>query len=146
MNFKIEPVFGYFFSNGNLIALQTSYSQGYIKAISSDTIYYRKDRSYTFGTFYRYYLPERKTYTSFFVQGGLNLLYFKAEKSEVTGFSKITFYDLIIPFEVGIRIPINKFNFELSLIKNYRLFKALEYDEYYAGKFLGNIRISYIFK
>ncbi len=140
-NINLEPAFGFFFKNRNMMYLSVAYEQAVIKV---DT-FYRKHKQYSVGAAYRYYLPERKTYSSFYIQAGLKAFYFTGTKNEVTGSDTIDFFDLLIPIELGISIPINKFNMEIGLTKKYRLFNAEKYENFYAGT-TGIIRVSYIFK
>ncbi len=142
LDFKVEPVFGLFVKTRKLLYFNAAYEQAKLQ----EKQLFRKHRQYSLGINYRYYLPERKTYSMFFLQSGFNVSYMVAVKNEGNSDVKGDFFDLIIPFEIGLSIPVNRFNFELSLQKDYHIFNDKMYYDFYAHKFIGQIRISYIIR
>ncbi len=142
LGFKVEPVFGLFVNTRKLLYFSVAYEQAKLQ----NEQLFRKHRQYSLGLNYRYYLPERKTYSMFFLQGGFTVSYMDAVKNEGNSDIKTDFFDLIIPFEIGLSIPVNRFNLELSLQKDYHIFNDKMYYDFYAHKIIGQIRISYIIK
>jgi hypothetical protein len=140
-SYKIEPSFGYVFKERQMIAANAIIEIAKTQ-IDED---YQKHTQYTLGGFYRLYLPERKTYTSIFVQSGLQAGKFFGQKNTDGIYDEIDFFVLNVHLGVGISIPINKFNLELGMTKEIQLLNQRNYDDYYGGKLQGIICISYIF-
>jgi hypothetical protein len=138
---RLEPAYGYFFRKRQLLVASLIFE----KAKIQDEGDYRRHSQFLINGYYRYYLPERRTYTNLFVQCGIHTGKFVGIKSIGSSDESIAFYVLNFSLGIGISIPINKFNIELAIKKDYRLLNQNNYNDFFGGDLSGFLNFSFLF-
>ncbi len=138
---KLKPSFGYFFQKNQQISGSIEYQQSKIQV---DTLF-RSSYQLFIGSYYRFYLPERKVLSPLFAEAGIYGGRCWAAKNDIYDKGTVSFYQLKIIVGFGIAFPINKFTLEIGMDYEYQLINKKIYHEYFAGRLFGILRFSYIF-
>jgi hypothetical protein len=140
-SYKIEPTFGYYIFNRQMVSASLIIEQ----AETSYNGEYMKSHQIRGGTYYRYYLPERKVLHLFFVQVGFLGGKFYGGGNPDGIIQNTELLQLTLSVGGGISFSINKFNLEIGISQDYELINQVLIKDFIAGGTLGFIKLSYSF-